>query len=85
MKNDHITKITTSVDICFIVYTMNTIRVCVINLLNIIIIQINKTTHLTHVVLNNRPQPSTKTNESQMIRKGKLILLALANTPVVKI
>ena len=85
MKNDHITKITTSEDICFIVYTMKTITVCVINLLNIIIIQINKTTHLTHVVLNNRPQPSTKTNGSQMIRKGKLILLALSNTPVVKI
>lgn len=80
MKNDHITKITTSVDICFIVYTMNTITVCVINLLNITIIQINKTTHLTHVVLNNRPQLSTKINESQMIRKGTLILLALSNT-----
>ena len=81
MKNDHITKITTSVDICFIVYTMNTI----INLLNITIIEINKTTHLTHVVLNNRPQPSTKTNGCHMLRKGKLILFALSNTPVVKI
>lgn len=64
---------------------MNTIGMCVKNISNITIIQINKTTYLTYAVLNNRPPLSTKSNESQVLRKGKIILLSLCNSPVVKI